>query len=70
MEGLGLPEKGVTTMRNLAMDVRSLCSDTLFQRASKGTKYKEHPRLDADTPPHPPSRHQSPPREGGLEGAE
>lgn len=36
MEGIELPEKGVTMMRNLAMNVRSLCSDTLFQRAAKG----------------------------------
>lgn len=36
MEGLGLPEKGVSMLRSLAMNVRSLCADTLFQRAAKG----------------------------------
>lgn len=36
LEGLGLPEKGMTVLHNLATNVRSLCMDTLFQRASKG----------------------------------
>lgn len=38
VEGLGLPEKGVNRLRTLAMNVRSLCADTLFQRASKDIK--------------------------------
>ena len=38
LEGLQLPEKGMTMLHNLAMNVRSLCMDTLFQRASRGTQ--------------------------------
>ena len=46
MEGLGLPEKGVSMLRSLAMNVRSLCADTLFQRAAKGMYfYIAHPGL-------------------------
>ena len=37
LEGLGLPEKAMTILHQLAMNVRSLCMDTLFQCASKGT---------------------------------
>lgn len=42
LEGVGLPEKGMKILHALAMNVRSLCMDTLFQRASKGTVVQSH----------------------------
>lgn len=36
LEGLRLPENGMTMLHHLAMNVRSLCADTLFQCAAKG----------------------------------
>ena len=36
LEGMGLPEKGICKVQDLVMNVRSLCADTLFQRAAKG----------------------------------
>ncbi len=39
LEGMGLPETGISKLHNLAMNVRSLCADTLFQCATTGKPY-------------------------------
>ena len=36
LEGVGLPETGMGILHHLAMNVRSLCADTLFQCAAIG----------------------------------
>ena len=36
LKGIGLPKKGTDLLSQLAMNVRLLCTETLFQRAAKG----------------------------------
>ena len=82
IEGLGLPEDGMTMLHHLVMNVRSLCADTLFQCAAKGmplryctqhttSSFPHHTSLipHLTLPPCAPCRHKGAAQVGGLEGA-